>query len=144
MLNLADGAIGYLENEEENLKIFDVIASALKPGGKHFMDICNAEYAESHFPATGWEAGETTLSLSLFEWNSKEKIMLYGGKPLPYGDPFVKPEIILGDPIRLYSHKELEGILKERNMVIKQTYSNYFGKPETLKELQLMVYSVKQ
>ena len=32
VLNLADGAIGYLENDEENLKIFDVIANALKPG----------------------------------------------------------------------------------------------------------------
>ena len=144
VLNLADGAIGYLENDKENLKIFDVIANALKPGGKHFMDICNAEYAESHFPATSWDAGATTLSLSQFEWNGKEKIMLYGGKTLSYGDPLVKPEIIFGDPIRLYSHKELDGILKERNMVIKHTYSNYYGKAETSEELQLMVYSVKQ
>ncbi|MCL1824178.1 MAG: class I SAM-dependent methyltransferase [Oscillospiraceae bacterium] len=30
VLNLADGAIGYLENDAENLKIFDVIANALK------------------------------------------------------------------------------------------------------------------
>lgn len=98
VLNLADGAIGYLENDEENLKIFDVIASALKPGGK-------------------------TSS---------------------YGDHLVKPEITSGDPIRLYSHKELDGIFKERDMIIKETYSNYYGKPETSKELQLMVYSVKQ
>lgn len=49
VLNLADGAIGYLENDDENLKIFDVIASALKPGGKHFMDICNAEHAINFF-----------------------------------------------------------------------------------------------
>ena len=31
VLNLADGAVGYLETEEENLKIFDVISKALKP-----------------------------------------------------------------------------------------------------------------
>jgi 2-polyprenyl-3-methyl-5-hydroxy-6-metoxy-1,4-benzoquinol methylase len=49
VLNLADGAIGYLETDEENLKIFDIIAKALKSGGKHFMDICNAEYAELFF-----------------------------------------------------------------------------------------------
>ena len=30
VLNMADGAIGYLENEEENLKIFRVISEALK------------------------------------------------------------------------------------------------------------------
>ena len=33
VLNMADGAIGYLENEEENLKIFRIISKALKPGG---------------------------------------------------------------------------------------------------------------
>jgi len=143
VLNLADGAIGYLENENENLKIFDVIAKALKPGGKHFMDICNAEYAELYFPSTSWDAGENALSLSRFEWNSETKIMLYGGKTISYGDFLVKPENFFGDPIRLYSHKELNGILKVRNMVIKQTYSNYYGKAETPKELQLMVYSIK-
>ena len=41
MLNMADGAIGYLEDDEENHKIFSVIAKALKKGGKHFMDIMN-------------------------------------------------------------------------------------------------------
>jgi SAM-dependent methyltransferase len=29
VLNMADGAIGYLENDDENLKIFDLIASSL-------------------------------------------------------------------------------------------------------------------
>lgn len=32
VLNMADGAVGYLENEEENLKIFDVVSKALKSG----------------------------------------------------------------------------------------------------------------
>ncbi|HHX63365.1 MAG TPA: class I SAM-dependent methyltransferase [Chloroflexi bacterium] len=34
VLNLADGAIGYLENDEENLRIFDRISAALRPGGE--------------------------------------------------------------------------------------------------------------
>ena len=143
VLNMADGAIGYLENDSENLKIFDVIANALKPGGKHFMDLCNAEYAELHFPATSWDAGENALSLSSFEWDTEKKIMLYGGKAIPYGEPLGKPEILYGDAIRLYSHEELDEILEARNMMIKQTYSNYYGKSETSKELQLMVYSIK-
>ena len=32
VLNLADGAIGYLENDSENLRIFDIIAKALRKG----------------------------------------------------------------------------------------------------------------
>ena len=47
MLNIADGAIGYLEDDGENHKIFSVIAKALKNGGKHFMDIMNGSYAQT-------------------------------------------------------------------------------------------------
>ena len=45
---MADGAIGYLEDDEENHKIFSVIAKALKNGGKHFMDIINGSVFENH------------------------------------------------------------------------------------------------
>lgn len=61
------GAIGYLENDTENLKILDVVAKALKPGGKHFMDIVSADYADTHFPCKLWDAGERGLTLSSFE-----------------------------------------------------------------------------
>jgi 2-polyprenyl-3-methyl-5-hydroxy-6-metoxy-1,4-benzoquinol methylase len=47
VLNMSDGAIGYLENDEENTKIFDLIASSLRKDGKHFMNICNAEVDSS-------------------------------------------------------------------------------------------------
>ena len=52
VLNMADGAIGYLEDDGENHKIFSVIAKALKNGGKHFMDIMNGSYAQTHFPSS--------------------------------------------------------------------------------------------
>lgn len=143
VLNLADGAIGYLENDEENLRIFDAVAGALKSGGKHFMDICNAEHAEHYFPRCGWEIGEKALALSKFEWDHEARRMLYGGWDIPYGQPAVRPEIPAGDPIRLYSKTELESILKSRNMRIIDTYSDYSGKPASCRELQLLVYSIK-
>lgn len=143
VLNLGDGAIGYLENEEENLKIFDVISRALKPGGKHFMDICNAEHAELFFPKTGWEIGEKALALSKFEWDPKTRRMLFGGWDIPYGVPAQKPEISEGDPTRLYSVTELQTILERRGMRIVDTFSDYHGKKASVKELQLMVYSVR-
>jgi SAM-dependent methyltransferase len=144
VLNLADGAIGYLETDEENLKIFDVIARALESGGKHFMDICNAEHAEYFFPRLGWEIGEKALALSKLEWNKETRRMLYGGWDIPYGLPAQKPNINTGDPIRLYSKSELDSILQQRQMRIIDTFSNYYGKEASYKELQLMVYSKKQ
>lgn len=143
VLNLADGAIGYLENDDENLKIFDVISHALKSGGKHYMDICNAEHAEHYFPKLNWEAGEKALTLAKFEWDEKTRRMLYGGWDVPYGNPAKKPDITMGDPTRLYSIAELISILQQRKMKIIQTFSNYYGKESSFEELQLLVYSQK-
>ncbi len=63
VLNMADGAIGYLEDDGENHKIFSVIAKAIKNGGKHFMDIMNGSYAQTHFPCKLWDAGEKGLCI---------------------------------------------------------------------------------
>jgi 2-polyprenyl-3-methyl-5-hydroxy-6-metoxy-1,4-benzoquinol methylase len=143
VLNLADGAIGYLENDEENLKIFDGIAKALKPGGKHFMDICNAEYAERFFPKRHWEIGSKTISLPEFDWDAAARRMLFAEWEIPLGQVVQRPSELVATSARLYTRAELEDILGQRNMNIIKTFSNYDGKEETHKELQLMVYSQK-
>ncbi len=53
VLNMADGAIGYFDTDEENLKLFDVIRTALQPGGKHVMGICRAPDAGRLFTKGG-------------------------------------------------------------------------------------------
>jgi len=116
---------------------------ALKPGGKHFMDIGNAEHAEHYFPVQYWDAGENALSVSRFEWDDKKRIMLYGDNTIVYGEPALKPDISYGAPQRLYSIDEINEIWKQRGMQIEQTFSNYYGKNASYKELQLMVYSMK-
>jgi len=146
VLNLADGAIGYLENDEENLKIFDVISVALKPGGKSFIDVCNAGHAERYFPKKSWEIGEKALALAQFDWDPVTRRMTYAGWDVPYGEIAKKPSISMENenPYRLYSLNELEEIFKQRNMNIISSLSNYYGKESTDKEIQLMVYSRKQ
>jgi len=143
VLNLADGAIGYLESDEENLKIFDVISNALKSGGKHFMDIGNAEHAEHYFPVQYWDDGENALSVSRFEWDDKKRIMLYGDNTIVFGEPAKKPDIQYGAPQRLYSIDEINEIWEKRGMQVVQTFSDYYGKDASYKELQLMVFSRK-
>ncbi|MFQ7789249.1 MAG: class I SAM-dependent methyltransferase [Blautia massiliensis (ex Durand et al. 2017)] len=50
VLNMADGAIGYLEDDGENHKIFSVIAKALKNGGKHFYGYHEWKLCPNTFP----------------------------------------------------------------------------------------------
>jgi SAM-dependent methyltransferase len=145
VLNLADGAIGYLETEADNNKIFDVISNSLKPHGKHFMDICSADHAEMYFPKKHWEIGTKTVLLPCFDWDSKERRMLYSQWEPEFGKILERPkEIVPETSTRLYSKAELTEIFKSRNMEIVKTYSNYYGKPDSPKEIQLMVYSKKR
>jgi len=146
VLNMADGAIGYLENDGENLKIFDVIAKALKPGGAHFMDVCRAEHARLFFPKKHWECGEKALALAQFDWDEATRRMTYAGWDIPYGEPARRPNIRMEDTPdgRLYDLPELEEILLKRDMQVFAAYCDYHGSPATEKELQLMVCSRKQ
>lgn len=144
VLSLADGAIGYLENDAENLKIFDRIAAALKPGGKHFMDVCSGDHAAMCFPKRHWEVGTKMLSLADFGWDSENKRMLFSSHEIPFGEVAIAPPPLKPhSSIRLYRKSELEAIFRERGMNIVSAYSDYLGTPASEKHLQLMVYSRK-
>ncbi len=144
VLSMADGAIGYLESDEENLKIFDVVARALKPGGRHFADVCNAAHAERCFPKKWWESGEKSLALAQFEWDPASRRMLYGGWNIPYGQPAGKPEIWTGDPIRLYDLPELEAVYARRGMRVTAAYSGFDGAPPDDRRMQMLVVAEKR
>ena len=144
VLNLADGAIGYLENEEENLKIFDLISSALKPGGKHVMDVCNGGYAASHFPCRNWVFGKQSLSLADFEWDAQRSRMYYGGLEFKYGQILSRPEEIYSNPTRLYNLQELSEIFKKRGMQILNAFGDFdVSVPATDNVFQIQVLSQK-
>lgn len=125
VLNMADGAIGYLEDDFENEKIFKVVSDALKPGGKHIMDICNGAYAQKYFPSRTWVAGSKSLSLADFDWDPEKSIMYYGGIDIKYSEVFEKPEVIYCDPVRLYNVNELSDVLSKYNMKILSAYGDY-------------------
>lgn len=144
VLNMADGAIGYLENDTENQKIFSSVSKALKHGGKHFMDIMNGSYADRHFPCRLWEAGKRCLTLSEFEWNDKTRTMLYGQLDFEYGQPITKPDISEGNPIRLYTLAEITEILSSLGMNVIESYADFEGMPSSDDHIQLLVCSEKR
>ena len=144
VLNMADGAIGYLEDDGENHKIFSVIAKALKNGGKHFMDIMNGSYAQTHFPCKLWDAGEKGLTLSAFEWEKDRKTLIYGQVDYMYGEALYKHEMKEGNPIRLYSLDEITEIFGKLGLRICNSFADFSGKPSSDNDIQLMVYSIRE
>ncbi|MGN1340010.1 MAG: SAM-dependent methyltransferase [Oscillospiraceae bacterium] len=143
VLNMADGAVGYLENDEENLRIFKVVAKALKSGGRHFMDIMNGSYAVTHFPCQLWDAGEKCLTLSNFEWDGEKKTLIYGQTDYRYGEPLTKPEMLEGNTIRLYTLDEVGGIFQSLGMKVFGSYADFSGRLSSDNAIQLMVCSEK-
>ena len=108
------------------------------------MDICNAEHAEQFFPKRHWQIGSKILALPEFDWDKEKRRMIYGGWEIAFGEVAQRPvPIRKGGGARLYSPQELKEILRERQMNIAQTFSNYYGKAATPREMQLMVYSIK-
>lgn len=125
VLNLADGAIGYLENDGENEKIFQVAASALKAKGKHLIDICNGGYARKYFPKRHWVAGSKMISLADFDWDDSRSLMYYGGLELEYGKELSRPLTVQSDPIRLYHIDELRDMYRSLGMGIVGYHGDY-------------------
>lgn len=140
---MADGAIGYLENDEENKKIFRIISGMLKSGGWHVMDIMNGSYARKHFPCKLWEAGEKSLTLSVFEWEKDTKTLIYGQADYSYGKLLTKPEITKGNPIRLYTLGEVKAILHSVGMKVCNSYADFRGTPSSDQAIQQVIFSRK-
>jgi 2-polyprenyl-3-methyl-5-hydroxy-6-metoxy-1,4-benzoquinol methylase len=144
VLNLADGAIGYLEDAQENLKIFDLIASSLKTGGKHLMGVCNGSYGRMHFPCRHWEIGAHAISLADFAWNADSSRMLYTAHTLKFGQPLERPREGAPTSTQLYTIDDLQAILHARGLQIQQTYGDYSTSvPSSDDQLTLLVYSVR-
>jgi len=105
---------------------------------------CNAEHAEHYFPKRYWDIGTTTLSLPIFDWDKENHRMLFSDWEIKFGEVAQKPASI--EPFsstRLYSKSELDTILKLRQMEVISTFSDYYGKEASNKEMQLLVYSQK-
>lgn len=149
VLNMADGAIGYFEKEEQNLALFDVVAAALRPGGGHVMGVCSADHARKHFPKRHWEAGTKRLSLADFRWDERTSRMTYRGHLFEYGSPLPAipdafPED--GNPgTRLYGEAELRGLLAARGLEVTGAYGAYdVAVPASADRLMLVMASRKR
>jgi SAM-dependent methyltransferase len=75
VLNLNDGAIGYLETDEENRRTFEVISRCLKPGGRNLIQLPNVLYAREHLPQRSWIPAATMVELVEHRWNKRDRYM---------------------------------------------------------------------
>ena len=143
VLSLNDGAIGYLESEAENLRTFEVISRALRPGGRHLMQLPNVLYAREHLPQKSWISGSSMIELVEHRWNESDRYMEGAMIPVRFGE--VLDEL---KPIefrqRLYTVEELREIMSSVGMeVVRIFHGNGKVREPTHKQFEIFVESRK-
>jgi SAM-dependent methyltransferase len=138
VLNLNDGAIGYLESDEENLETFEVISHALKPGGRNLIQLPNVLYARERLPQRSWIPTSDMIELVEHRWDKKTRRM--GGKMVAarFGEVL---EDLGGIEFsqRLYSVDELRQIYASVGMELLTVYHGG-GRPREPKPGQFEVF----
>ena len=125
-----DGGIGYFETEAENMRTFEVIARALRHGGRHLAQTPNRLHAEKHMPEKTWILGSESVELTDHRWNAKNSRLEGTAASIWFGEVFEKL-----DPIpyssRLYLVEELKEIYAALGMTLTNTFrgSGKVGRP---------------
>jgi SAM-dependent methyltransferase len=138
VLSLNDGAIGYFETEEENLRAFEAIAKAMRPGGQHLMQIPNILYAQKNYPEKTWMESSTMVELWEYEWDEETKYMQGTTTPVRVGEVFEGRKPI---PFRqrLYSIDEIREIFAPHGVSVANAFRGG-GKARMPNERQFEVF----
>jgi SAM-dependent methyltransferase len=138
VLNLNDGAIGYLESDEENLKAFEVISRSLKPGGRNLLQLPNVLYAKERLPQRSWIPATDMVELVEHRWDKKTRRMEGKMVAARFGEMLENLEGIEFSQ-RLYTVDELRQIYASVGMELLATY-NGSGRPKEPKASQFEVF----
>jgi SAM-dependent methyltransferase len=140
VLSLNDGAIGYLETDEENLRTFEVISRSLKQGGRHLMQLPNVLYAQEHLPQKSWISGSSMIELVEHRWNRRERYMEGAMIPVRFGEVLEDLDKRIEFRQRLYTVDELREIYASVGMTLERVFHGN-GRPKEPTENQFEIFA---
>lgn len=138
VLNLNDGAIGYLESDEENRRSFEVISRALRPGGRNLIQLPNVLYARERLPQRSWIPASSMVELVEHRWNKKARrlegkmVAAHFGQVLDNLDGIEFTQ-------RLYTVDELRDLYASVGMELLRVY-NGSGRPKEPQVNQIKIF----
>jgi SAM-dependent methyltransferase len=138
VLNLNDGAIGYLESDEENRRGFEVISRALRPGGRNLVQLPNVLYARERLPQRSWIPAGSMVELVEHRWNKKARRLEGLMVAAHFGEVLENLDGIEFSQ-RLYSLDELREIYVAVGMELMRVY-NGSGRPKEPKASQFEIF----
>jgi SAM-dependent methyltransferase len=138
VLNLNDGAVGYLESDAENFRTFEVISRALRPGGRNLLQLPNVLYARERLPQRSWIPASSMVELVEHRWNKKAKRLEGRMVALRFGEVLEDLDGIEFSQ-RLYSVDELRDVYASVGMELLRVY-NGSGRPKEPKASQFEIF----
>jgi ubiquinone/menaquinone biosynthesis C-methylase UbiE len=114
-------SFGYLETDEENLKVLKEVAKSLRPQGLFLLDILNRDWVVRNFEV-GEERREINGNLEINHYNfnsttgrdTMRTIYIVDGQEREFNHS-----------CRLYTLQEIQWLLKEAGFVVKKVYGGY-------------------
>lgn len=138
VLNLNDGAVGYLETDEENRRIFESVARSLRPGGRNLIQVPNVLYARKHLPQRSWIPGASMVELIEHRWNKRDRYLEGAMIPIRFGDVIENLEGIEFRQ-RLYTVEEFRDLYATVEMTFDRTFHGS-GRPKEPTESQFEIF----
>ncbi len=133
-------AFGYLESDDEDQKVLDGVAGALKPGGLFLIELMHRDFLARIFQPHGWY--ETEAGLKVLEERSFNP--LTGRNDVRnitiYPDGTIREA---HHSVRIYTLTELARMITAAGLKIEATYGGTDGSPFTLESRRLTVLSRK-
>ncbi len=134
-------AFGYLESDEEDQKVLQAVSTALKPGGRFFMDTINREWLVRNYQSRGWETTTPQGHLLLAE----RKLDLFTSR-IHVRNIIIDPagsRRETGHVLRLYTLTEMAGMLRRAGLHLVQTFGGFDGEEYGIDSRRMIILAQK-
>lgn len=133
-------AFGYFDDDEENFRVLEGMARALKPGGRFCLDVMSYNWLMCHYEEKGWSLGEG----GLLQLEARRTDWMSG---------YHASEIMLIEPdgsrrkrairVRLFAPHELVAWLRRAGLTVEALFGDTAGSPFGLDTPRLVLVGRK-
>ena len=134
-------AFGYFDSEDEDLRVLQAVANALKDDGKLLLDTINREWVLANYVQNDWHTdddGNTFLEHREFNLRTGRNHVTFSIVTAD-GTRRESP----GHDVRLYTLTELVRLLDAAGLRMSATYGDYDGSPYAINTPRMIVVATK-
>lgn len=134
-------SFGYFEEDKENLRILERIASALKNGGKFLIEVLSRDFAvaQARKGSDEYKVSNGYDQVVLYQFDPKTSIFRIK-RIITRGE--IKKEFNLCQ--RAYTYSELDYLIRGIRLEITEVYGGYEGNPFTVDSPSLILIGYKR